>query len=234
MFSERINKYIEPATIITIIISSIYLIGWSFSLSYFNRMNVFSYFLEVPTLLYLKMAYLPIVLIGGILYMSYALNFKNTIINTFIQNFIFLIAGLSSVYMGIYMHYYFIPIGLIIMVLYLYFSVKGYSIIDRFKNTQHGMISVFIYLVFVIIIFAQFAGNFTAEKHIGRNNIITFNWNGETPEEFEGKEFVLIINTNEKYYVTERQNPASNHPKVYIIPENQIEFAVIKKIADVD
>jgi len=59
---------------------------------------------------------------------------------------------------------------------------------------------------------------------------INFTWKENPSTEIEGKELILIIHSEGKYYVIEKQKPAPEFPEVYIIPDEQVEFAVVKKI----
>jgi len=59
---------------------------------------------------------------------------------------------------------------------------------------------------------------------------IRFETKASFPESLEDMNLILIIYHNGNYYVMERQNPLPRYPKVYIVPDDQIEFAVQKRI----
>ena len=68
------------------------------------------------------------------------------------------------------------------------------------------------------------------EGDSGNTFTINFSWKENPPTEIEGKELILIIHSEGKYYVVEKQKPAPEFPEVYIIPDEQVKFAVVKKI----
>ncbi|MEO0968760.1 MAG: hypothetical protein AAFX80_10570, partial [Cyanobacteria bacterium J06639_18] len=47
--------------------------------------------------------------------------------------------------------------------------------------------------------------------------------------QIENKDMIHIIYANNSHYLVEKQKPSSEHPKVYIIPEEEIEYIQIRK-----
>lgn len=119
----------------------------------------------------------------------------------------------------------------------------SYSIKKDFKEFQKRVQSTFtifmilfsFMILFLLISFCSslFVGDYHAkslvEGEIGDLYMINFSWKENPPKEIEGKELMLIIHQESKYYVVNRQKPAPEYPEVYIIPDDQIKFAVMKK-----
>lgn len=232
MFSERLSQYIEPATIVTVIIGALYLIGWFFVLGYYSRLNIYSLFFEFTLLYYLKMAFLPIYISGLFLAISLFGIFNNTILSAFRRNLIFFLFGILMIVFGIREDISFIvPLSLLFLLILIVMSIKKFTIVDTFWNINFASKMFVLMSIFIIIMtFSGFLGDQTAQNRIESNNIITFHWKGDIPNEIEGKELVLITILDENYYVVERQSPANKHPEVYLISKDQIEFATLKDL----
>ena len=229
MFSEKLLRYIEPATLVTVIIGAIYFVGWSFSLSYYNRLNIHSYFYDFTPLYYLKMAFLPIYISGFILAISLLGEFNNTKRSAFRRNLIFLFGGMSIIFLGIRMDIsLFIISGVLISLFFFYNSMKKRSMFDL-SNKSH-FVQLLMVFFFISIIFAGVLGNITAQNHIEGKHIIVFDWKGESPKEIEGKDLVLIDIREGNYYVVERQKTVNGQLEVYLIPKDQIKFATLKNL----
>ena len=226
MFSEKLLRYIEPATLVTVIIGAIYLVGWSFSLSYYNRLNIHSYFYDFTPLYYLKMAFLPIYISGFFLAISLLGKFNNTKRSAFRRNLIFLFGGMSIIVLGIRMDIlFFIISGVLILLIFIYFSMKKHSMFGTSNK-----LPLLIIFFFICIIFAGVLGDITAQNHVESKRIIVFDWKGESPKEIVGKDLVLIDIREGNYCVVERQKTVNEQSEVYLIPKDQIEFATLKNL----
>lgn len=50
------------------------------------------------------------------------------------------------------------------------------------------------------------------------------------PLGLNGREFILPMMHDDTYYLVERQRPASENPIVYIVPENQVKVATVRRL----
>lgn len=229
MFSEKLLRYIEPATIFTVITGAIYLIGWFFSLSYYNRLNINSYFFEFTPLYHFKMAFLPVYTSGFILAISLFWKFNNTKLSAFRRNLIFFFGSILIIILGIRMdELIFIILGLSGSLIILYLSMRKCSMFDG--SNKSNIIFLLIMIFIINMALSMFLGDLMAQNDIESENIIIFHWKGESPNEIDGKDLVLIAIRDENYYVMERQKPANKQPEVYLIPKDQIEFATLKNL----
>lgn len=229
MFSEKLLRYIEPATLVTVTIGAIYLIGWFFSLSYYNRLNINSFFYDFTLLYHFKMAFLPIYISGFILVISLSGKSNNTKISAFRRNLIYLFCGMLIIVFGIRMDVLLLTIsGALILVIIFYVSMKKHSIFDT--SNKSNLITLFVIFFVTTIMFAGFLGDIVAQNHAEGKYIIVFDWKGESPKEIGGKDLVLIDIREGNYYVIERQKTVNEQSEVYLIPKNRIEFATLKNL----
>lgn len=109
------------------------------------------------------------------------------------------------------------------------------DVINTALTMRTSVIFSSIVLILVLsFLSSMFIGEFVAEQKIeGESNqafIVNFSWKETSPKELQGMDLILIMHRSNKYYVVNKQNPAPEYPEVYVIPDNQIKFAVIKKI----
>lgn len=103
----------------------------------------------------------------------------------------------------------------------------------RYFSTSKSWTMLILILLTLSFMGVGYIGDFHATKTIeGEMNevfIVNFSWNEKTPQELNGKELTLIIHQEGNYYVVNNQKPAPKYPEVYIIPDHQIKFTVVKK-----
>jgi hypothetical protein len=68
-------------------------------------------------------------------------------------------------------------------------------------------------------------GKKTIEGRYPNTSGITFAWKGEAPSDIEGKQLLLILHHEDKYYVVEKAIPAPESPRVYIVPDELVKYA---------
>lgn len=126
-----------------------------------------------------------------------------------------------------------------ILIVLLFFLVLASLLIKNYLEVfLNGYWSTFQFMIAAIAISISFyistdIGEDSAEKLIEGDlphlSTINFCLNESSPifEEMGGKELILIIHQEGKYYIVNKQKPAPENPKVYIIPDDQIKFASI-------
>ena len=124
----------------------------------------------------------------------------------------------------------------IIIILFRMYYVKKHPI-SRPSTTTHKVVRLVALSIIFLFTSLALSSNLGVTHAIHRiegdsDNIFTinFSWKENPLSEIEGKELILIIHSEGKYYVVEKQKPAPEFPEVYIIPDEQVKFAVVKKI----
>lgn len=225
---NSILRYIEPATIITLIFSATFLIGWYNVTQYFGRFNISSNLLGFSSIFYLKQAFIFVII--GLIILLASIKFKTI---PFLENIIFVIACVASYFLignQIIIIKYLLIFSLFIV--YIVTSLKGTSIRTIWLQGDFILrIIILIGVLFAVCILAGLWGTIEATNTIeGKNAVnINFTWKENPPTEINGKELILILNTNGNFYVVSKEKPAPMYPKVYIIPGDNINLAVLKK-----
>jgi len=185
--SKELSKFNNPITIIPIIVSFSYIIGWVYIQAYFSRLGILHESLNLPAIFYLSHAQWPLIRIYLVL--------------------------------------------LVIILFGICYAIK-HPISHTSAHRCKLMLLPIIFLSMSLAL-SSFMGVTHAIHQIegdGDNTFtINFSWNEHPPTEIEGKELILIIHSEGKYYVVAKQKPAPEFPEVYIIPDAQVEFAVMKK-----
>jgi len=81
-------------------------------------------------------------------------------------------------------------------------------------------------------IIASYSGSINAINTIEGTTtveIVNFSWKDNPPEEFKNKELILVMHYKGNFYVTEKQKPAPDFPELFIIPDDKIKYATIKR-----
>ena len=115
----------------------------------------------------------------------------------------------------------------------------------RYKDAPKGYIKQYVchihknymYIIVIILlmvpVFSGIVGCENAKNLIEGDRsdtlFVNFSWKDEPTKEIDGKDLILIIYNDHKYYVVAKQKPAPNNPEIYIIPDDLIEFTSIRK-----
>lgn len=243
-FPSEISRYIEPATIVTLLACAVYFIGWFYLEGYFNRLGIHLDSLELPVMFYFRKAFLPVLAFTGLFYWM-ALCVKKDIktrLDAFLGNIPLFLLAFFSMYYSIIA--YNLKNSELILLTFLTFIIifiesiiltwRKISISHIFLKKPLNRIIFYFLIILIASIGAGVLGDIHATKTIegtlATSSSINFTWIGDLPAELEGKELVFILYYQEKYYVTVRQNPAPKYPNIYIIPDDQIALATIKRI----
>jgi hypothetical protein len=239
-----IVRYLEPATILTLIVGSVYYIGWSYTDAYFERIGIQHDSLNFPTSFYLKQAFWALS-IGIIFISAFKKNAgKQTKAETLIDNLyknqfgVLLFAG--ALILGIIEYpdahsYYIFGIAVISFIATLWLLIKKKSIGSYFRaDTLVKRIPLVVLAFLTLVMVARILGEVHAKKKIEGtlNNVstIVFTWKDAPPQELIDKQLVLIIHIDGNYYVTVREIPAPKFPKIYIIRDDEIKYAETNRI----
>lgn len=240
---EPLSKYLEPGIIITILSGGLYLVGYFYFESYFSRLGILREVLNLSPDYYVRENFIGLsfaVAIFGI-FIYAATNKGTSRVYVVIANLPYLaMAALIVLYAfrprtpG--NEFYSLILGAGSLVIpFLSESLQGKALAKRLWNK--GLLSRMLFLALLLTLSAITAG-LLGELHaveriegtLHNDFAIDFKLKSGLPSELQGKDLVLIIHHDGNYYVTPFQAPAPDLPKVYIIPDDQVEMAVMRRI----
>jgi hypothetical protein len=235
------GKYLEPALIITFLTVSTYFMGWLRAESYFGRLGISSSFIEFPTAYYVKESFpaLAMGLASCVILFPLALITKNIRLRTFIENSALLVTAAIIMYSDLkgdtgIPNRMAILSFVVFSSLYVFTSVRKWSVIREF--IAYGLLarlSLIVSFVVALAIFSSALGHYQAERLLDGSlkNItwIQIKTSKPVPEVDNEYPLLLILHNENKYYVTKRVDPIPKFPIVYIIPDDQVEFAILSK-----
>lgn len=238
---KKIIPFIEPATIVAIIFGSIYYLGWTCMDYYFKALGIHHDSLDLSIYFYIREVIIYFIFILFISFWSLKY-VKNAPINgkqALRANFLISFISLFVLYIGIrYLPrvtaYLFIAIGCFGLIYYIFLSLKKISIPNHYWfTTPKYRLHLLITLLAIFWLVSAYSGMLQAINTIEGTSdhiLINFSWKDNTPIELEGKELILITHHDGKYYVVIRQTPAPAICEAYVIQDDQIKYAVTKKI----
>lgn len=247
--SEPINKeptnpksyfaqYIEPATILTLTIAAVYLIGWSLMGGYFHRIGIPQTSLELPIAYYLERgsgAVITVWLILGCVIIGAASNKFRILFRLLPLLLIFTwVSVLLYTSSSFKPHIIIIAVAEAIIIGLPVLLIKPEKLLKLIPNSFKERIILAIFAYTLLIFGARYIGSYIGERAIEGESytsiMIVFTWKDTPPPEMQDKSLILILHNGGKYYVVEKQNPASKSPAVFIIPDDLVKYASIKKI----
>jgi len=252
--NKNFIDYIGHKIFITIVFSVLFLIGLAYYYSYLSYFGITHLIRTFPIFIFLIQAILPITavffIIIALLYMTgisdKILNrslmkskSKYILIMDGIYNIVFYYLAIEYILPQFYPPYGKNVIKCFFAGLLIFSFMWRYWLNEKIKNfTNTAKININqIYAIFFIIILlllistASFKGKIDARKTVedANSRFIDFEWKGISPVEIDGKKLVLITYHEGNYYAVIHQNPAPEFPKVFVIPDDQINLAIIKK-----
>ena len=246
--SIAFDKFIEPAAIITIVVSATYYIGRIYISSYYGRLGLDTNYLEFPTAFYVQQSVIP-VLIGVVAsYVSFSLsgrhNHRSHRKSALFGNMLLFLAGLLIFYVGLQYigqdRIFYVAIAAIVLAATSLLTYLGVSLAESIKSNFLFRLGALITVFALFVLTAQTLGNNRAVTLIrgkSRETLsIHFNWkdikNEPAPQELNTN-LILLMQNKGNYYVVKKQDLQSKQvnvfPEIYMIPEGNIKFAVIKK-----
>jgi len=130
--------------------------------------------------------------------------------------------------------YYGLFASSILLILYIFLSVRKINLIIVTLNIlKRAELLGFILILMIFILAAALLGSYHAKK-LGEgtlSDVIGIEFKTKrTFTEIDNKKLILILHNEGKYFVVEKQNPLPEYPNVFILPDEQVEFAIMKRI----
>lgn len=238
-YSKKIiNNYFEPAFFIAAITSSLYFFGYAYYVSFFSRLSIPFTLLDISTNQYIIVGLQPVLLLFGFFFASFIVWSKppKNLVESFIGNillYIFITIGIF--HQGQLKNYLSLGVYIILLILIIRMTVQKKSFAYNFyKGDWNLRFMVLLIVLFGIIMFADYNGNNNAETLIegsGKNSLeIQLMLKDNNSIQFQNKTLILIMLKNNNYYIVEKNETTPKDPKLYIIPSDKIDMAMISKI----
>ena len=230
------------AVTLTGITAALYLIGIVYAQGYFGRFGIQFAYLSFPTSFYLYRSILSVVLVVALFGSAMMIRWDrpNTALQALAGNYPAL-AGIVVILVAIVRTSGFSEaIGLVLVFIVsllaiIYVAIRRrYSMMHRFGQRSLGAILIFSLLAFVTAAVVAYseghrAAGETIEGDEDRALRVTLQMKDPANVLVAGKNLILVLSRDEGYFVVEQQSPAPEHPRVYVIPRDQVVGAVIER-----
>lgn len=245
-----LNKFIEPAAIITLVIAATYYVGQTYINSYYGRLGLDTSSLEFPTSFYVQQSAIPIIIGVAASYLAFSFpekkRYRSNRKKALFGNILLFSAGLLILYVGLkgvgqYKVFYIIVAFIVLTstAILTYLGISFTSFTTSKKSAFLFRLGTLVAIFSLFVLTAQALGNNRAVTLISDNKnkdilTVSFNWgeNEPEPQDLNG-ELILLMQNRGNYYVMKEQALQSNideiFPEIYIIPESNIRFAMIKR-----
>lgn len=249
MSKNSIEKYIEPATIVTLIAAGMYLTGLNYTRSYLLQFHVDHNSLEYPPIYYLGQGFYPLLLCSIIVFFALycAKDVPKKTVDFIKGNLLAFLLALTFMHQGFYLrnqydNHIFLPYvilisGLLLLILSIVLTVKklsfGYYLFNM--SSSKRLLGLILLLLFCNII-SSYLGNMHALKLIKGydTNLLTVNFifkkNQDNALQKINQYFILIKHRKGNYYVIPKTKTPNHNPVLYVIPEREISLARISKL----
>lgn len=228
-----LNYFAEPASIIAFITACLYFVGFGYYSSYLSRFSIPMRFINIDTIEYVRVGFSPIIFLGvfiAMFFMTWSNAPKNRLeafsgnLLMFIFLFIYIVTDPNRKFID--------NVILLVLILFLIFlSYHKYSMAYFFYKKGFAFK---IGLIFIILLglfnISVFWGDITANEliHGQRDRLeIQLFLKDKMNIELQNKNFILVMLHDNKYYISEINETASEYPKLYIIPTDEVEMAEV-------
>jgi len=236
-----LSRYVEPATILTLVVGAVYYIGWAYVDGFCQRTGLHHESFDFATTYYIRNGFVAIFvssLVVSLTLLSGRGQPKSRP-DALLKNapalaavgVLALIASLGSTTKSrAGFNLIAITIGAVIPAV-AFFSWWRMPLILWPKNLAvRPFVAVLLYyhLVFAANALGDFRGKKTIEGETYDSSVITFQWKDQPIKDVEGKELILIMYRGGNYYVAQRESPAPQFPNVFVIPDDRVSYVSIK------
>jgi hypothetical protein len=236
-------KYVEPATLLTLSIGAVYYVGWSYMDGLFHRIGLHHLSFELSTTQYLRIGFLSILIAAIILSVFFRADINiepKTRVQAFFLNLpIIPIGGLCVYYLYRSKHTPAFSLaiagGIAIVFIFIGSTLHKKPFMPK-KMFESSTARIMLVLVAYYIVIAlayeegEMFGQKTLEGSLYDTSVINFTWKDAPIADLEGKQLILLMYKDSKYYVAQKESPAPDFPRVYIVSEELIKYATISEI----
>jgi hypothetical protein len=228
-------NYLEPATILTVSIGAVYYLGWLQVDSYLRRIGINHLSLNLPTTHYLKQGYLAVsIALIFVNFLGWSREAPKSWREALVSNLVvFTFLTLLLLPFGVSrQQYYFVVIFLVLVAIALAFATwtKRSLVQIAFQPGLRYRLLFLVLLFSLLSVRAMNDGEQQAKRAIEgkgfETSAITLVWKADAPKEVIGKELILILHHENRYFVVEKTSPAPAHPNVFVLPDEIVQYAV--------
>lgn len=125
--------------------------------------------------------------------------------------------------------------SILLLLLFVSLSLKKKSLaFDIVKKPPIFRLGAAIFGILILSVFSSYFGQThggkTIDGTISNTIVVNIQTKGSIEQATKDKTLFLVMHRNGNYYLVEKENPAPKHPKVYIIPDNQVEWVEQQRI----
>ncbi len=240
--TKLIEKILQSGLIIAIFTCVSYLWGWHYMDSFFERFGIHHDSFSFPPVFYLNKSFFTVIFFAMILIFS--MDSKKgsplTIPKAFRENsiiFVFLAIGLFKAikFPPSINAIMVLANSVILIVFFIVLSCKRKSIISIFKNAKPLLLFIgFFFIVNLGLLIGRELGNEHARRTIDGTlnglSSISFETSNSSITKLNEKELIFIYYYDDSYYLIEKEKPAPEFPKVFIVSKEKINYAIFQKL----
>lgn len=232
----NMSNHIDSVIILSLISCLFYVFITSYYISYFQRLSISFYILDLPLTFYLYAAKQLLVCIFFIISIYYIID---TIV-IFDKNFVDgrkygRLVGLILCYSVLILGYiYLLKLFNTENVFYIIFPPIFYILyVKSYKNRvkdKNGFIFLNIFLIYLVIfVYIPILGNNSAENLlIGNEGSLKVKLDlKDVNHSLSNETLILVTHSNGKYFLIEQNKSKLKNPNLYIIPDDQIKMITI-------
>jgi hypothetical protein len=229
-------RFFEPALIIAALTAELYVVGYESVASFFTKLGYNHTSLDLPTDFYLSFSIIPISIIFFVIAIPYVVNDswgQHTRLLKLVWQLPFIFTAVAFAYQAARrfpnsISYFLGFLALDICAIVVIFLRQNYTLRDFILNSTLRFRITLVLMFFVLSFFlAQIWGEVSATRLIEADIStvgIEFKWKNQPPPELQGKDLILVMHRDQKYYAVAHEDPAPEHPKFYTIPDDLVDL----------
>lgn len=238
----RFSNLAEPAIIVVITTAFFYMVVAGYYISYYKRLSISFYSLDLPLTFYLYAGNSIIYSIFWVILLIPLINTayhavriykkmekSKTTIFMYLTLIIYSIFVVVSIFNLIKNVFAFLVILITILdfiwILLLYYKKRSYKTFDF-------MSSFIIFIILLYILIPPLLGNISAESLIrgeAGSLEVKLDLDNKSPA-LLNKNLMLVIHSDSKYYLVEKNESLPREANLYIIPDDQIKMIIVKPV----
>ncbi|OPY55085.1 MAG: hypothetical protein A4E48_00155 [Methanosaeta sp. PtaU1.Bin060] len=233
----------EPTIIIALVTSIFYTSISGYYIAYFKRLSIPFYTLDLPFTFYLNAGngilyalYYLIILVslGGSLEIAVKM-YKNGKFDR--RDLFWFISGLCIFALLLLFIFNFVK-NIFFILFVLLMTIHFYDFIyKKYRNKNYETLTVqnlFIVAFIICISIPSYLGTINADKLIGGDAgslEVKLDLDNKSPD-LLNKTLILVVHSDGKYYLVEKNKSIPKEPNLYIIPDHQIKSIVVKPVKE--